>query len=97
MKLKFVKLIRVPITTEMSDGSTRDGYRYMDIDGNIIAESLKGEVYPSAVREMELEAKLEAKTKQKQKTLKELKERAEAKEQAEWDAMREKMKEQLKK
>ena len=94
MKLKFVKLIRVPITVEMSDGSTRDGYRYMDIDGNIIAESLKGEVYPSAVRELELEAKQEAKTKQEQKALKE---RAEAEEQAEWEAMRAKMKEQLKK
>ena len=45
MKLKFVKLVRVPITVEMPDGSTRDGYRYMDIDGNILAESMKGEVY----------------------------------------------------
>ena len=33
----------------------------MDIDGNILAESLKGEVYPSAIRELELEVKLEAK------------------------------------
>ena len=45
MKLKFVKLVRVPITVEMPDGSTRDGHRYMDIDGNILAESMKGEVY----------------------------------------------------
>ena len=94
MKLKFVKLIRVPITVEMSDGSTRDGYRYMDIDGNIIAESLKGEIYPSAIKELELEAKLEANAQQEQKALKE---QAEAEEQVEWDAMREKMKEQLKK
>ena len=65
MKLKFVKLVRVPITVELPDGSTREGYRYMDIDGNILAESLKGEVYPSAIRELELEVKLEAKKNRK--------------------------------
>lgn len=94
MKLKFVKLVRVPITVELSDGSKRDGYRYMDIDGNILAESLKGEVYPSAVRELELEVKLEAKQKQK---IRETKAKAAQEAQAEWDAMRAKMKEQLKK
>ena len=94
MKLKFVKLIRVPITVEMSDGSTRDGYRYMDIDGNILAESLKGEVYPSAVRELELEARLEAKQKQE---IREAKDKAEQEAQDEWDAMRKQMKESLQK
>ena len=94
MKLKFVKLIRVPITVEMSDGSSRGGYRYMDIDGNVIAESLKGEVYPSAIRELEIEAQLEARL---QKQTAEQNAQAEADAQAEWDAMRAKMKEQLKK
>ena len=94
MKLKFVKLIRVPITVELSDGSTRDGYRYMDIDGNILAESLKGEVYPSAIRELELEVKLEAKQKQE---IREAKAKAEQEAQAEWDAMREQMRKNLQK
>lgn len=35
MKLKFMKLIRVPVTFQLSDGRERQGYRYMDIDGNI--------------------------------------------------------------
>lgn len=83
MKLKFVKLIRVPITVEMPDGSTRDGYRYMDIDGNILAESLKGEVYPSAIRELKLEAVLDAKQKQEPGC----KAKAEQEAQAEWDTM----------
>ena len=94
MKLKFVKLVRVPITVELPDGSTRDGYRYLDIDGNIIAESLKGEVYPSAVRELELEVKLEAKQKQ---DILESKNKAEQEAQEEWDAMRDKMRESLRK
>ena len=94
MKLKFVKLVRVPLTVELPDGSTRDGYRYLDIDGNIIAESLKGEVYPSAVRELELEAKLE--TKQKQ-DIQEAKDKVEQEAQEEWDAMRDKMRESLRK
>lgn len=92
MKLKFVKLVRVPITVELSDGSTREGYRYMDIDGNLVAESLKREPYPSAVRELELEAKLEAKQKQE---IREAKAKAEQEAQAEWDAMRKQMKESL--
>ena len=94
MKLKFVKLIRVPITVELSDGSTRDGYRYMDIDGNILAESLKGEVYPSAIRELEMEVKLEAKQKQE---IREVKAKTEQEAQAEWDAMREQMRKDLQK
>ena len=94
MKLKFVKLVRVPITVELPDGSTREGYRYMDIDGNILAESLKGEVYPSAIRELELEVKLEAKKKQE---IREAKAKAEQDAQVEWDAMREQVRKDLQK
>lgn len=101
MKLKFVKLIRVPISVEMSDGISREGYRYMDIDGKIIAESLKGEVYPSAIREMEAEIEREAKA-EKAKAQEKAEEKAkqeqiESEAQAEWDAIRAKMKEQLEK
>lgn len=58
MEMKIIKLIRIPITVKMSDGSTKEGYRYTDVDGITIAESLRGEVFPSAIRE--LEAKIDA-------------------------------------
>ena len=92
MKLKFIKLIRVPIICQLSDGTEREGYRYMDTDGGIIAESIKGEVYPSAIREMELEAKLEAKQVQ---DIQRAKAETEQDAQAEWETTRERMKEAL--
>lgn len=94
MKLKFVKLIRVPIIITLPDGTERHGYRYMDIDGNIIAESLKQEVYPSAIRELELEMKLEAQRLEAKQKAKEI---AEQEAQEAWDAMRAQMQEAAKK
>ena len=95
MKLKFMKLIRVPVTFQLFDGTERQGYRYMDIDGNIIAEAIKGEVYPSAVREltqeMQAEAKREAEAHAAQEAEKAEAAKAEQEAQAEWDAMRTQM------
>lgn len=101
MKLKFVKWIRVPVTFKLPDGTEKEGYRYMDIDGRTMAEALKGEVYPSAAREaamvMSLEAKAQESQAKKEAEEKAQQEQAEADARAEWDAVRAKMKEQLKK
>lgn len=88
MKLKFVKLIRVPYAFRMSDGTERPGYRYVDIDGGIVAEALKGEVYPSAVRELELEMQAEAKAEAARAAEKA---KVEQEEQAEWETLRKQM------
>ena len=92
MKLKFVKLVRVPVTFQLSDGTEREGYRYMDIDGRIIAESLKQEPYPSAVRELEQEIRMEVEAKKAKEAEKAQADKMEQEAQAEWDAMRAQMK-----
>lgn len=60
MELEFVKLIRVQCVITLPGGGVVVAYRYMDMDGNIIAETVDGVDYPSSVRELEQKVRLEA-------------------------------------
>ena len=97
LELEFVKLIRVKCVITLPDGGVVVAYRYMDIDGNIIAETVDGMDYPSSVRELGQKARIEAKEQEKKLAEKADRAKAEQEAQAEWDAMRKQMKESLQK